>query len=90
MTVKQTSWQAYQDITRGGVAKTQAEKVFQTLQFTPGATRSELAAHMNLPINAVCGRVKELLDAEVIYVSGVGKCAVSGRNVEQLKVVSYE
>lgn len=89
MTVKQTSWEAYQDITRGGVAKTQAQKVFQTLQFTPGATRNELASHMNLPINAVCGRVKELLDSEVIYVSGVGTCSVSGRNVEQLKVVSY-
>lgn len=89
MAVKETSWQAYQDITRGGVAKTQAQKVFQTLHFTPGATRNELAAHMNLPINVVCGRVKELLDTEVIYVSGVGRCSVSGRNVEQLKVVSY-
>lgn len=87
--VKQTSWEAYQEITRGGIAKTQAQKVFQTLQFMPAATRAEIAKVMQLPINSVCGRIKELLDAEVIYVSSVEKCPVTGRKAEKLKVVSY-
>lgn len=86
---KSTSWAAYQDILRGGVAKTQAEKVLQTLNYQSGMTRSELAQATNYGINSVCGRVKELLDSDVIYVSGTRNCRVSGKLVEELKVVEY-
>lgn len=87
--IKPTSWAAYQDILRGGVAKTQAEKVLQTLNYQSGMTRSELARATNYGINSVCGRVKELLDSDVIYVSGTRNCRVSGKLVEELKVVEY-
>lgn len=88
--VKDTSWQAYQEILRGGVAVKQAEKVLQVINYFPeGVTRAQLAKGMNMPINSVCGRVNELLKAEVIYVSGTGKCPVTGRTVEMLKVVEY-
>lgn len=92
MTVKETSWKAYQDILRGGVATTQAEKVLQTISFYPqsGASRAQIAKATGLAINSVCGRVNELLASEVIYVAGVDKCHVSGRSVEVLKVVDYE
>lgn len=91
MSVKQTSWQAYQDILRGGVATKQAEKVLQTINYYPGGvSRATISRAMGMPINSVCGRVNELLAAEVIYVSGTGKCPVTGRTVEQLKVVNYE
>lgn len=92
MTVKDTSWKAYQDILRGGVAATQAEKVLQAINYYPesGVTRAQLSAALGMPINAVCGRVNELLKAEVIYVSGTGKCQVTGRTVETLKVIEYE
>lgn len=90
--VKDTSWKAYQDILRGGIAATQAEKVLQAINYYPekGVTRSQLSAALGMPINSVCGRVNELLKAEVIYVSGTGKCPVTGRTVEVLKVVEYE
>ena len=89
--VKDTSWQAYQEILRGGVAVKQAEKVLQVINYFPeGVTRAQLAQGMSMPINSVCGRVNELLKAEVIYVSGTGKCPVTGRTVEMLKVVEYE
>lgn len=87
--IKPTSWSAYQDILRGGVAKTQAEKVLQTLNYQSGMTRSELAQATNYGINSVCGRVKELLGYDVIYVSGTRNCRVSGKLVEELKVVEY-
>ncbi|UTQ78237.1 HTH domain-containing protein [Aeromonas phage Aer_P220] len=87
--IKPTSWSAYQDILRGGVAKTQAERVLQTLNYQSGMTRSELAQATNYGINSVCGRVKELLDSDVIYVSGTRNCRVSGKLVEELKVVEY-
>ncbi|UOW66375.1 hypothetical protein vBAspATola_32 [Aeromonas phage vB_AspA_Tola] len=87
--IKPTSWSAYQDILRGGVAKTQAEKVLQTLNYQSGMTRSELAQATNYGINSICGRVKELLDSDVIYVSGTRNCRVSGKLVEELKVVEY-
>ena len=88
--IKQTSWSAYQDILRGGVAKTQVEKVLQTLNYKSGMTRSEIAQATNYGINSVCGRVKELLDYDVIYVSGTRICKVTGKLVEELKVVEYE
>lgn len=89
--VKDTSWQAYQEILRGGVAVKQAEKVLQVINYFPeGVTRAQLAQCMNMPINSVCGRVNELLKAEVIYVSGTDKCPVTGRTVEMLKVVEYD
>lgn len=91
MSVKETSWQAYQEILRGGVAVKQAEKVLQTINYyQDGVSRATIARAMGMPINSVCGRVNELLAAEVIYVSGTGKCPVTGRTVEQLKVVEYE
>lgn len=92
MTVKGTSWKAYQDILRGGIAATQAEKVLQAINYYPemGVTRAQLSAALGMPINSVCGRVNELLKAEVIYVSGTGKCPVTGRTVETLKVVEYD
>nr|DAD80256.1 MAG TPA: hypothetical protein [Caudovirales sp. ctTqA28] len=90
--VKETSWKAYQDILRGGIAATQAEKVLQAINYYPekGVTRAQLSVALGMPINSVCGRVNELLKAEVIYVSGTGKCPVTGRTVEVLKVVEYE
>lgn len=89
--VKDTSWQAYQEILRGGVAVKQSEKVLQTINYYPsGVSRATIARAMGMPINSVCGRVNELLKAEVIYVSGTGKCPVTGKTVEMLKVVEYE
>ena len=89
--VKDTSWKAYQDILRGGIAATQAERVLQAINYYPekGVTRAQLSASLGMPINSVCGRVNELLKAEVIYVAGTGKCPVTGRTVEILKVVEY-
>lgn len=91
MSIKQTSWQAYQDILRGGVAATNAQKVLQMINYSKaGATRKELSVAMNMPINSVCGRVNELLKSDVIYVAGTTKCVFTGKTVELLKVVNYE
>lgn len=91
MTVKQTSWSAYQDVLRGGVAKTQAEQVLQVLNFQQGpVSRASLSKLTGISINAICGRVNELLAAEVIYVAEVSKCEVTGRSVEKLGVVGYD
>ncbi|QHJ79468.1 MAG: hypothetical protein [Caudoviricetes sp.] len=88
--VKQTSWAAYQDIIRGGVAETQAEQVLQTINFLPsGISRAEISQALGMRINSVCGRVNELLAKEVIYVAEVSECSVTGRNVEKLKVIEY-
>lgn len=89
--IKQTSWEAYQEVLRGGVAKTQAAQVLQTMNFiTTDLTRAELAQSCDLPINSICGRVSELIKAEVVYVSGVRPCSVTGRKAETLGVVHYE
>lgn len=89
MSVKPTSWQAYQEVLRGGIADTQAKKVLQAIHYKP-MTRSELSAALGISINAICGRVKELLDSEVIYVSDTRSCRITGRKAEQLETIKYE
>ncbi|QHJ79449.1 MAG: hypothetical protein [Caudoviricetes sp.] len=87
MTIKQTSKDAYRDVITGGTAHTQAQKVLQTLHYREGGmSRKELSVSLSLPINAVTGRVAELLAAGQIYVSGTDTCAFTGKTVEILSV----
>lgn len=91
MRVKETSWQAYQDILRGGIATTDAQKVLQALNYQPdGMTRRELSESLGMPINSICGRVNELFRAGVIYVADDVICEFTRKRVEVLKVVEYE
>lgn len=86
--VKQTSWEAYQEVLHGGIAKTQGQKVLQALMYK-SMTRAELSAALGISINAICGRVNELLNRDVIYVTGTRECRITNRKVEELRAVEY-
>lgn len=51
-------------------------------------SRQEIAKDMSLPINTVCGAVKRLIDAKMIFVSKVGTNPDSNRSVELLGSVT--
>lgn len=87
-----TSQKAYNDLVASGKANTQRAKILAAMLDSKRTammsyTRQELVRDTGIPINAVCGRVKELLDAGTIKVAFDSYCEVTGREVECLKVV---
>jgi len=61
MTIKDTSLQAYWSERLGFRLGAQAARVLDDLHIHGAATRKELAESTGIPINAICGRVNELL-----------------------------
>lgn len=49
-------------------------------------TRAQLAKATKIRLSSVCGRVRELLDSKVIYVSGEAWDEDTKRSVEQLSI----
>lgn len=66
MTIKQTSLKTYFEIQREGLTGEQANKILDYIKKYPGQTRNEISTTIPIKINAVCGRVKELLDLKLI------------------------
>lgn len=61
MTIKDTSLAAYWSEKVGNRIGRQQAIILEELALYGGATRSELVIETGLPINAVCGRVNELM-----------------------------
>lgn len=71
MTAHQNSIDAYYSDERCGRAGSVRRKIFDYMRaFRCPVTRQDLAERLDLKINVVCGRVKQLLDAEAIEVTG--------------------
>lgn len=78
--MKQTSLLAYKDIQQDLTALSQKEKVFTIISlYIDGLTRQEVANYGNLTINAVCGRVKKLLEEGRIYEAGERENRITGK-----------
>lgn len=60
--------------------------VYKAIRDTKKITRQELAEHLNMPINTVCARVRELIDMNKVYVSGETFNEQTKRYVECLSV----
>ena len=70
MPVKETSVWAYREHLLSGAARIQRDRVYLAmLRHHSPLTRNTIEMVTGIRINAVCGRVKELLDMEVIEVS---------------------
>lgn len=77
--VRITSLMAYNDLVASGKGNTQRTLILQKIMNARRpVTRTEIAFHCNIPINAVCGRVKELLDAQCIKEFDRHTCTVTG------------
>lgn len=64
--VRETSLKSYDAIRADGTAATQAGRVLAYVRRNPGASRGDIERSTGIRINAVCGRVNELLEANAL------------------------
>lgn len=88
MTVARTSRQAYEELIASGKAATQRGLILKAmLRFTQGLSRRSLARVTGLEINAVCGRVNELVKDGVLREDREVRCVVTGKMVSVVEPV---
>jgi len=68
--IRQTSLFAHQDIQEDGTAESQRMTILRFIRNNPGMTRNEISYNSGIRINAVCGRVNELIKTLSIYEDG--------------------
>lgn len=79
--IRQTSMQAFQDIQEDSTASTQRGKIFHIIKQVPrGLTRQEISRLLSIQINAVCGRVRELIKKGLIFEKGKRPDKFSGKD----------
>ncbi len=64
--VRKTSLDAYKAYYASGMASHVRYKIYNFILNNKGVSRQDIARLLNIPINVVCGRAKELLDARAI------------------------
>lgn len=86
--MKDTSLMAYAQIYP---AHTQRGKVFRTIKKGPksGLTRQEISKKSGVPINAVCGRVNELIQRGSVIEGDRRACRVTGIQAHPLFPEDY-
>ena len=83
--VRAASVEAYRKIERSGKLTAQQEVVMAWVRSRIGDhTRQEISRGTELPINAVCGRVHELVDLGELRETRRRRCRVTGENVNAL------
>ena len=72
MVSRETSKKAYEILCDEGVDSEQRLKVFRSINSSgrDGITRQEIVEDTNLSINAVCGRVNELMKENRVFEAG--------------------
>ena len=81
MPVRATSVQAYRQIEKEGKVATQSQFILDIMKDHPeGLIRQEISERGMLPINAVCGRVNELIKAGILMEDGRRKNLKTGKS----------
>jgi len=80
--MKETSLLQYLKMKDSGHLGRQQRRILNSM--IPGVTytRLELSQETRIPINAVCGRVYEMMEAGALKYNGRIRCSVSGNHVE--------
>ena len=84
---KQTSLEAYESIKVDGTKKSQTESILFLIIERPGLSRQDISKALGIAINAVCGRINELLKEGMIVENGTKK-GNSGRKQAKLEVLN--
>lgn len=87
MTACLTSKIAYKELIESGKDKTQRAKILQCLIEKGQMSRRNISMHTGIEINAVCGRVNELLAAKVIDEGEIERDYFTGKLVKPLKAI---
>jgi hypothetical protein len=85
--VRETSLKAYDAIRADGTAATQAGRILAFIRANPGSSRADVERGTGIKINAVCGRVKQLLEDDAIVERGEKFDPATNRNVMRLEAV---
>ena len=89
--IRQTSLDAYKELKANGKANTQRGKILSFLLAHSNYedvpfSRLELSHSLKIPINAISGRVRELLDDKLVEEVPY-KCSVTKNNVNGIKPI---
>lgn len=89
--VRDTSMAAYRTLEWHGRLTKQQAKVVDFLQanLQRDYTRQELSNVTGLAINAICGRVRELLDLKVLEETGPRECRITGATANPLRLALW-
>lgn len=82
--VRETSREAYRYVQRRGITGAQSARIAVYLFDRPARTRAEISRDTGIAINAVCGRVNELVKAHALDEQGARPCSISGRMAHTL------
>jgi len=86
--IRQTSLSAHEIIQIDGTAKTQRQVILDFLKRgNRGFSRNELSRLLGIRINAVCGRIRKLIQDGLVYESGEDIDRFSGKKNYVLKAV---
>lgn len=89
--VRESSLRAYEDVMVNGVGASKRNRIAAWIRSHPRCTRQEIAAGTKFTINCVCGRVDELLKAEIIFERELDKVnPTSGKRVNTLEAVPLQ
>lgn len=90
--VRRTSRDAYRELQDTGKAGTQRAQILETMLKKPVSyTRSELSKATGLTINAVSGRVNEMIrDGVIVESTWTRQCNITGKNVHELFCVGEQ
>ena len=90
--LSQTSLKAYREINSDGVTGKQALKIYKLLSLYKekdlGLTRNELSRLLYIPINAICGRVREMIKDGFVKESGIALDQFSHKENKIVKLKS--
>lgn len=90
--VRNTSLEAYRALRSSGALSAQQVVIIDHFIARPGlrTTRQELARQLEIGINAICGRVSELMEADppILIERGRKRCGVTGRDVNALELAA--
>ena len=91
MSIRKTSLDAYNELKASGKLNTQRGKILSFLLAHSNYadepfSRLELSGILEISINAICGRIKELLDDNLVQ-EVPHKCSVSKNNVNGIKPI---
>jgi hypothetical protein len=84
-----TSRMAYNEVQSTGKDTTQAADILSHVLPGYDYSRQELKRLTGLEINAICGRVNELLKAGKLEEGEMRKCNVTGRSIRPVRRVSH-
>jgi predicted ArsR family transcriptional regulator len=84
--VRDTSFEAYDFVRALGITGAQRERIAVYLYRRDSRTRQEISKGTGITINAVCGRVNELVKDYKLEEEAPRTCSITGRQAHPLRL----